>query len=149
MIKLNTLSKICILIFLSALCGGNAYSDEGILLNCDRYDGESEFQIYINEAEGYVLYNADARDSYEREHEYSVADGEEGETMVIDDGLDIFVNNDFFIQAKDDSSTFVFIKQTATYAYAWTMPFPVKEKWIAFGNHHEGKCSVNPFAPTE
>ncbi len=143
------LALMPVAIFFSALYSSNAYSDDAILLNCDRYDGEQEFQIYINEAEEYVLYNAQTRDSYERERTYSVKDGEEGETTVLDEGLDIIVNNDVFIQARDDSSTFVFIKKTATYAYAWTMPLPVKGKWFAFGNHHEGKCWTNPYVQQE
>jgi len=27
----------------------------------------------------------------------------------------------------------------------WTMPIAAKDKWFAFGNHHEGKCWANPF----
>lgn len=130
-----------------ALFGASAYSSNGELLDCDRFGGEEEFQVYINEAQGYILYNAELRDSYEREREYSVVGGEEGETIVVDEGLDIQVSTDRHIQAGDETSSFVFAKETATYAHAWTMFVPNRDgKLVAFGMHHSGRCSMNPFA---
>jgi len=64
---IKRISTLNIAIFHSVLWGGNTFSDDAILFTCDRYDGEQKFQIYINEAEGYVLYNAHLRDTYERE----------------------------------------------------------------------------------
>ena len=37
---------------------GYAYSQSGIILNCELEGGYADNQIYINEAEGYILYNA-------------------------------------------------------------------------------------------
>ena len=125
-------------------------ADEGVLLNCDRDNGEQEFQIYINEKKEYVLYNAQVRNTYEREREYfvrdSIMDERKDETAIVDEGLNIRVNNANFIIARDDNSTFVFVKETMEYAYAWAIPIPVtKNDFLAFGNNHSGKCAVNPF----
>ena len=147
MLQYKACLRVCLSTWLIGLGSSNAHAQDVILMNCDRYDGKHKFQIYVNEVEGYVLYNAQVRGSYEREREYAVVGGKEGETITIDDGLDIYINTDELIQAGDKDSTFFFAKDTATYAYAWTMPLPVKDgKLIAFGNHHSGKCSVNPFA---
>lgn len=139
--------KTCLVSLFVTFSAGSAYATGGILLNCDRYDGGKEAQIYINAEEGYVVYNAQLRSAnYERKRKYSVVGGKEGETTTIDDGLTISVNTDAFIQASDRTSSFIFVKATATYAHAWTTLLPTgNDKFIAFGNHHEGKCSVNPF----
>ena len=119
-------------------------AENGVLLNCDRYDGEQEFQIYINEDEEYVIYNAQNHDSYERRREVPVTNSDE--TSVIDFGLDITANNSAFIMASDNSASLVFVKRDASFAYAWTNPIPIREGiFAAFGNSHEGSCSINPF----
>jgi hypothetical protein len=128
------------------LFAGNAYSQDSVLLDCRLDGGYPDIQIYIDQLEGYVLYNAHLRDSYERKR--TVEDEIRGH-IVIDEGLDITANNDAFILASDESASFVLVKETATYAYAWTMPVPMNAgKFVAFGNHHTGKCSINPFART-
>lgn len=147
--KIDVGKAIQILSILSAMAlyTGNAYSLDGLLLDCRLEGGYPDIQIYINQVEGYVLYNAHLRDSYERQRAYK---GETRGPVVIDEGLDITTNNDAFILASDDNSSFVFIKDTATYAYAWTMPVPVNAgKFLAFGNYHTGKCSTNPFSQTD
>jgi len=126
----------------------NAHSDEGILLNCDRFDGEDEFQIYINETKKYVFYNAQLIQdgNYERTREAPVSGGKDGETTVVDLGLDIRINNSNFIIARNDDSTFVFVKKTMKYAYAWATLIPVtKNDFLPFSNNHSGECAVNPF----
>jgi hypothetical protein len=122
--KYQSALSACILV-LCALSGSNAHASEEVLLNCDRYDGEQRFQIYINEEDGYVIYNAQVRDGdFERELEYTVVGEENGEKAIIDDGLTIRSNNNAFIQAGSDTSSFVFVKQTAAYEYAWTTLVP-------------------------
>lgn len=127
------------------ICSSNAYSQNGLLLNCELKDGYPNIQIYINEAKRYVIYNAQVLgNNYERKHVFK---RDSGETQEIDIGMDITINNDALILANDDSASFVFIKETLTFAYAWTTPVPLKDgKFLAFGNHTEGKCSVNPFS---
>ena len=135
-----------------ALFCANAYGNDGILLNCDRWKGEQQFQIYINEAKGYVLYNAQFRDdNFEREREYRVEGGEEGETTLIDDGIDIVLSNTMFIKANDQSATFQLSKKNGTYGYAWTSLIGQDEngEWIADAFSHNGKCSTNPFVQVE
>jgi len=119
-----------------------AVADDGLVFECDRYDGEQSFKIYINEAEGYVLYNAQTRGGdYSRKREYSMPENEDGKTVVLDDGLDIYQNDRQLIRASSQDSSFVLAKETATYAYAWTTPFPRGDgKLVAFGNHHTGRC---------
>ena len=135
------------LLFLSAIgliFSGYAYSQGGVLLNCELEGGYDDNQIYINEDEGYVLYNAQLRESYERERVYQT---ESGGPMALDDGMEIAVNNDLFIIAKDLTHTFLFIKDSATFVLVWIMPLAGKDgKYFAFGNEHSGKCSVNPFS---
>jgi hypothetical protein len=110
-------------------------------------DGYPDTQIYINEVKRYVIYNAQFGDNYERKRVYKT---DYGETQEIDVGMDITFNNDVFILASDNSASFVFMKETLTFAYAWTTPVPLKDgKFLAFGNHTEGKCSVNPFSRTD
>lgn len=126
-----------------------ASGDNGILLTCDRYQGEQEFEIYINEQAGYVLYNAQNRDGdYRREREYTViVDGEKGGTNMVDEGIDIFMNNEQVIQAKVGTESFVLVKKRAVYAYASTMAFPYGDgQWAAVGTSHTGECSMNPFS---
>lgn len=120
---------------------------ETILLDCEREDGYGPVQIYIDVAKMYILYNAQVRsNNYERYREYSVVNGAPGETMLQDDGIDINANTDRFIQASDQNSTFIFVKGDATFAYAWTTLIRLEESdFMAFGNSHTGKCSVNPF----
>lgn len=154
MTKLKKSLKTYIVSLLVTFSTGNTHAGEGVLLNCDRNDGADKFQIYINETKEYVLYNAQLRDSYERKGEYSVRDSLANEnqekTMVIDVGLDIRENNSNFIIARDDNATFVFVKKTMSYAYAWAVPLPVtKDHFLAFGNNHSGNCSVNPFKQSE
>ena len=60
------------------------------LLNCERYDGEQEFHIYINESEGFVIYNAPADGSYERLQDVPISNSVE--TTTIDFGIDITSN---------------------------------------------------------
>ncbi len=94
-----------------------------------------------------MLYNAQHRTdgNYEREREYRV-EGKEGETVPHANGIDISFSNDLILLANDKSSSFVLVKKTAEFAYAWTMPIPTAKGLMAFGNHREGKCSSNPFA---
>jgi len=118
--------------------------EKGVLLNCTRYNGEQDFQIYINEAESYLLYNAQRYDNYKRLQVYNITDSDE--TTVVDMGLDITASNSAFIIANDNSSSFVLYKGNATFAYAWTSLNLVGDgKYLAFGNNHEGNCSANPF----
>jgi hypothetical protein len=127
---------------------GKSQTPDGVLLNCDRYDGEEQFQIYINETAGYIIYNAQVRDgNYDREREYVVVGESSEEKVMIDDGLTIVVNNSAVIQAADESSSFLFVKQTARYAYASTTLAPIEDGvFLPIGNHHQGACSVNPFS---
>ena len=54
---------------------------------------------------------------------------------------------DPFILANDKQASFIFIKRTAAFAYAWTTLVPIADgKFGAFGNNHSGKCSINPFS---
>ena len=78
---------------------------DGILFECKLNGGDSDNQIYINEEEGYVVYNAQNRKdgNYERKREYTVNGGNEGPTRLLDDGLDIQANNELFIWASDKS----------------------------------------------
>lgn len=124
-----------------------AMSGGGMVLDCDRYDGDQTFQIYVNELEGYVLYNAQHRKGdYSREREYSRADDPDRGTVVIDEGLDIYQNGPTLIRASSNDASFVLAKETATYAYAWTTPFPRGDgKLVAFGNNHTGRCLQNPW----
>ena len=152
MTKLKNSLKTCVLSLLVTFDTGNTHAGEGMLLTCDLNDGAGpdKFQIYINEAKEYVLYNAQFRDSYERKGEYFVSDSltdeNQEKTMVIDVGLDIRINNSNFIIARDDTSTFVFVKKTMTYAYARAVPIPVtKNDFLPFSNNHSGECAVNPF----
>lgn len=146
MLKYRSALSACALI-LWTLISISAYAAEGVLLSCDRYDGEQKFQIYINEEDGYIIYNAQVRDgNFERAREYAVVGAESDEKVTIDEGLTILINDNAFIQASNDTSSFVFVKQTAAYAYAWTTLVPAgNENLVPFGNHHEGTCSVNPF----
>ena len=122
-------------------------ADEGVVFECDRYDGEQNFEIYINEAEGYVLYNAQVRNGdYSRKREYSMPENGDSKTVILDGGLDIYQNDLQLIRASSQDSSFVLAKETATYAYAWTTPFPRGDgKFVAFGNHHSGRCLQNPW----
>ena len=125
------------------ICSSNAHSQNGILLNCELKGGYPDTQIYINQAERYVIYHAQHGDDYKRKRVFK---SDSGGTQEIDVGIDITINNDAFIQANDDSSSFLFTKETLAFAYAWTAPLPLKDdRFMAFGNHTEGKCSVNPF----
>lgn len=127
--------------------GDYAYSQSGVLLNCELEGGYPDNQIYINEVEGYVIYNAQYGEGYERQRVYET---DSGESRKLDVGLDITLNNAALILASKESSSFVFVKDMATFAYAWTIPVPLKDgKFLAFGNHHEGKCSVNPFSQAD
>lgn len=139
----SVISSLCVLLLMLSFQFVRAA--EAALLDCEREGGYGPVQIYIDEAQMYVLYNAQVRSSYERHQEYSVAETP-GETVLIDDGLDIHANTDRFIQASDENSSFVFVKKDATFAYAWTTLVPLVEGgFLAFGNNHSGKCSVNPF----
>ena len=133
-----------VLSIIVTFCSGYAYSQGGVLLNCELEGGYDDNQIYINEDEGYILYNAQLRESYERERVYQT---KSGEPMAIDDGMEIAVNNAAFIIAKDLTHTFLFIKDSATFVHVWVLPLAGKDgKYVAFGNEHSGKCSVNPFS---
>ena len=137
------------IISVALICGmaNRAAAQAGILLDCSRYDGKQDFQIYIDEADGYVLYNAQLRNgSLQRSRDYAVADGADGEAITLDDSLTIWMNNEVAIHAHDDSSSFIYIKASATFAYAWTMLVPLSGgSFNAFSNHHDGECSPNPF----
>jgi hypothetical protein len=170
--------SVSVWLLLGVLFVDNAHSDEGILLNCDRLNGEDEFQIYINETKKYVLYNAQLIQdgNYERTREAPAPGGKDGETIVVDFGLDIRINNSNFIIAREDAqdyildiktesgkidvadikdrvnletlggSTFVFVKKTMKYAYAWATLIPVtKNDFLPFSYNHSGECAVNPF----
>lgn len=123
-----------------------------MLLNCSRFNGEDEFQIYIDVERGYVLYNAQLihDGNYERTREV-VTIGKDGETTLVDLGLDITMNNNLVIQANDENSTFLLAKGTATFAYAWTTLLPPGNngQLVAWGNSHDGKCSTNPFVQSQ
>lgn len=132
-----------VLIGIFTIYSGYGYPQTGVLLECELEGGYPTNQIYVNEAEGYVIYNAQHRESYERQR---VFENESGEPREFDVGLDITLNNSELILASNERSSFVFIKETSTFAHAWTMPVPRENgTFLAFGNHHEGKCSVNPF----
>ena len=135
----------CFLCFLIAIQPGIAVSGENEkLLNCQRYDDEKEFQIYLNEPDAYVIYNAQIDDSYERHREVPIEGSDD--TTTIDFGLDITVNNSAFIVARDDMGSLMISKRDASFAYAWVNPVPVGDgEFTAFGNHHEGTCSISPF----
>ena len=123
---------------------GYAYSQSGVLLNCELKGGYPNKQIYINEGEGYVFYNVQHRESYERQRVYKT---ESEKPTVLDVRMHITVNNDVLILANDQRRSFVFIKDTATFAYASTMLAVLEDgEFIAVGNHAEGKCSVSPFS---
>ncbi len=132
---------------LLGLSPAGVIADDGLMFECDRYDGEQNFQIYINELKGYVLYNAQTREGdFSREREYSMSEGGDGNVVVIDDGLDIYQNDRQLIRASNKNSSFILAKETATYAYAWTTPFPRGDgKFVAFGSHHSGRCLQNPW----
>lgn len=61
-------------------------ADTGMLLNCRRNSSEEQFQIYINEVEKYVIYNAQNYDSYERVRR--VQSRNPNEIAIRDIGLD-------------------------------------------------------------
>lgn len=132
-------------IALLILSSHSIQASEPVLLDCELEGGYGPVQIYIDETQKYVLYNAQVRTSYERLREYHVS-GESGEKLSIDEGMDIIVNTDRFIQASNKDSSFLFVKKDATFAYAWTTLVPLAaDEFMAFGNNHSGKCSINPF----
>lgn len=143
--------KPLVLLLLQLFSNLSFSSDDGILLNCDRYEGTKDLQIYINEDKGYVLYNAQTRDNYDRTREYQVVGSASSnsakKTNIIDEGIDITENNSSFIIARDDRGTFVFTKKNLRYAYAWAQLVPDRNGEIfAFANSHIGACQVNPFS---
>ena len=124
-----------------------AYAQDGLLLNCKLEGGYEDNQIYINEGKGYVIYNAQLSQSYERKREF---EGGDGKSVIIDVSLEITFSDDNILLARDSSASFVFVKKTSTFAYAWTQPIPLENgTYLAFGNHHQGKCSINSFQPDE
>ena len=126
---------------LIGLCASPSHAD--VLLECKLKGGYPDVKLYINEQDGYILYNAQLRKTYERKRTYK---GESG-PIVVDEGLDITVNNSKFIQAHDDNSSIVIVKSDASFAYAWTTPVPLPSgKFLAFGNNTSGTCSTNPFS---
>ena len=123
-------------------------ASEPVLLDCELEVGYGPVQIYIDEAQKYVLYNAQFRTSYERLREYSVSGGT-AEKLSVDEGIDIIDNTARFIQASNKNHNFLFIKEDATFAYAWTTLYLAADELMAFGNNHSGKCSINPFKMPE
>lgn len=119
-------------------------AENGMLLNCHRYDGEEQFQIYINQADKYVIYNAQTYDNYERMQRFTFINS--NEIAIRDIGLDISINNESFIVASGNSASFLLIKKDASFSYAWTTPIQISEGVFApFGDSHKGSCSINPF----
>lgn len=137
----NVLS-IFLLIFVT-----NALGEDGILLDCKLNGGYPDAQIYINEKEGYVLYEIGGLKTYERKREYYTTDTDGNrEATVIDDGLGItYTVDNRFILANDQRASFIYIKESGKFAYAWTTMIPMGESFAPFGNHHSGHCSSNPF----
>ena len=139
-------SKTLLILLLLVAYGANA--DEGIVLDCTRYDGTQKLQIYINVSKGYVLYNAHLRNSFERIQQFTVKKlpgSKSADTEDIDLGLDITRNDDWVLEASRAGSSFLYVKLTDSFAYAWTTPIPNKDgTLVAFGNHHAGTCSQRP-----
>ena len=143
----ETIRNWTILIVVVMTYSNYAYSQGGVLLSCELDGGYPDNQIYINEAEKYVIYNAQLGKNHERQR---VFEDEPGSRSTIDVGMDITLNNDTLILANSNSESFVFIKTTLTFAYAFTLPVGTADgRWLAFGNFHQGRCSVNPFSKAD
>lgn len=140
----ETILHWTILFALGMTYGNFAYSQDGVLLSCEFEGGYPDNQIYIDEADRYVIYNAQLGESHERQR---VFEDKSGGLSTLDVGMNITFNNEILILANDNSASFVFIKATLAFAYAFTLPVEAPDaRWFAFGNFHQGKCSVNPFS---
>lgn len=136
-------------LWLTIMWAHDIQAQDGVLMNCDRFDGKNTFQIYVDQTAGYILYNAQVRDSYERQRVYTLIGDKDDETRTVDEGLDISVNTEHVLQANNKDSTFIIVKATGTFAYAWVTLMPSNAGLVPFGMYHEGKCYASPFAKPE
>jgi hypothetical protein len=139
------------------LLPSHAASASKVLLDClvntdeatekseeDSNNGKSgeAIQIYINFDESYVLYNAHLLSAKERSRSSDPRNRDGNESEKIEGELTINTNSDEAIEASNDSSSFLYLKQESKFLYAWTSLIPSGNNTIqSFSATFSGSCS--------
>ena len=134
-------------IFLVLFFAGSGFCDDGVLLTCETNDGKQEIHIYVNEAEGYVVYDIQDNEDWENLRDFLATEmdieiGVPGSLLE----MNISSNNESTIAAEKENAVFLLTKSSLTFAYASLVVLEGPTDLIAWGGHTMGKCSKEPLA---